>query len=356
MPEPASRLRPRERAELVALGVIGALPPRALVALSRKPPVVHDGQVLDPELQLLLAVREATGVKGVNQEGPPAARARTRREALVFAGRTVAVGAVRELTLDGALRARHYAPAEPGGPHGLLVWLHGGGFVIGDLDTHDATCRRLCRHAGAHVLSVAYRLAPEDPFPAAVHDARAALAWAHEHAGALGADPARVGIGGDSAGGTLAAIAARLAARDGGPAPVAQVLVYPATDRTRSTSSLEAFAEGFFLTAAEIEWYFGQYADGTGAGRDDPLISPLLAPDLGGLAPALVVTAGFDPLRDEGEAYADALRAAGTPTLSRRVPELVHGFVNFGGVSRASREAIVEIAGTTRALLAGSAR
>jgi len=346
------RLTALERAQLAGARVLGALPPRALVALSRRPAVVRDGQVLDPGLQLLLAVREANGVRGVDREGPAAARERTRREALVFAGPTVAVGAVRELALDGPLRARHYAPAEPGGPHPLLVWLHGGGFVIGDLDTHDAVCRRLCRHAGAHVLSVAYRLAPEDPFPAAVQDARRALAWAHEHAAALGADPARVGIGGDSAGGTLAAIASRLAARDGGPPPCAQVLVYPATDRTRSTRSLELFAEGFFLTAAEIEWYLAQYAGGTGAPREDPLISPLLAPDLGGLAPALVVTAGFDPLRDEGERYAEALRAAGTSATLRRVPELVHGFVSLAGVSAASREALVELAGATRALLA----
>jgi acetyl esterase len=232
------------------------------------------------------------------------------------------------------------------------VFFHGGGFVCGDLDTHDAPCRVLCRHGGVHVLSVDYGLAPEHPFPAYVDDAVAAFGWAVEHAAELGADPARVAIGGDSAGGTLAAIASRLAARDGGPVPAAQVLVYPATDRTRTTPSLERFAEGFFLTARDIEWYFDQYTGGTGAGREDPLVSPLLAPDLGGLAPALVVTAGFDPLRDEGEAYAHALRAAGTPALLRRMPELVHGFVNFGGVSRASREAIVEIAGTVRGMLA----
>jgi len=355
---PDRALRPAERAAVAGARLIDGLSPRTQVRLSGRPPVVRDGEVLDPGLQLLLRLRALRGAPGVMELGPVAARARARRDAMVFAGRPAAVGAIRELAVEGpagALPARHYVPAEAGGPHPLLVWLHGGGFVIGDLDTHDAGCRRLCRHAGVHVLSVAYRLAPEDPFPAAVDDARAALAWGQRHATALGADPARVAIGGDSAGATLATVAARLAARDGGRAPAAQVLLYPATDRTRATRSLELFREGFFLSAAEVEWYTQQWIGGTGTGRDDPRVSPLRAPDLGGLAPALVVTAAFDPLRDEGEAYAQALRAAGTRVLARRVPGLVHGFFNHGGVSSAAREAIVEVAGATRALLAGAA-
>src|SRR5205807_4251465 len=139
----------------------------------------------------------------------------------------VAVGAVRELEIEGdpPLRARHYAPLDPGGPHPLLVYYHGGGFTYGDLETHDGVCRMLCRHAGAHVLAVDYRLAPENPFPAAVEDAREALRWAHAKAGALGADPERIGVGGDSAGGNLAAVVARLATQDEGPAPVLQLLI-----------------------------------------------------------------------------------------------------------------------------------
>jgi acetyl esterase len=345
----------REALALAGVRLVGALPPRTVARLSRRRGLAADGDVLDPELALLLAVRRAGGTEGVDRVGVAAARERARRQALLLAGPEVLVGAVRELAVDGAagaLPARHYAPVEPGGPHPLLVYLHGGGMVIGDLDTHDVACRRLCRHAGAHVLSVAYRLAPEHPFPAPVRDARAALAWGHAHAGALGADPARVAIGGDSAGATLAAVVARLAARDGGPAPVAQLLLYPPVDRARSTPSLERFAAGPYLTAAEIAWYHARYLDGTGARSDDPLVSPLLAPDLGGLARALVVTAAFDPLRDEGEAYAEALRAAGTPVLVRRMPGLVHGFVNLTGLSRASRDAVVETAGAFRALLA----
>ena len=169
--------------------------------------------------------------------------------AAVFGGRPEPVAAVADLTLDTAvpLRARHYAPAEAGGPRPLLVFYHGGGFVFGDLDTHDTVCRLLCRSSGAHVLAIDYRLAPEHPFPAAVEDARAALAWAHAHAADLGADPARVGVGGDSAGGNLSAVAAQLAARDGGPAPALQLLIYPATDMSGTPAPLARAVRGGLL-------------------------------------------------------------------------------------------------------------
>jgi acetyl esterase len=254
------------------------------------------------------------------------------------------------------MRARHYAP-ERGDGAPLLVFLHGGGFVFGDLDTHDAPCRVLARHGGMHVLAVEYRLAPEHPFPAAVDDARAALRWAHEHASELGADPARVGIGGDSAGANLSAAVTLLATHDGGPAPACQMLVYPAVDRTRPYPSIELFADGFFLTRASIEWFHRQYSGKPGIHDRDPRLGPLHAETLAGLPPALVVTAGFDPLRDEGEAYAAALQAAGTTTVLRRFDSLIHGFFNMVGVSPACRDAVIEIAGATRALFAiGAAR
>jgi acetyl esterase len=252
------------------------------------------------------------------------------------------------------VRARHYAPAEFGGPHPLLVYYHGGGFTYGDLDTHDGVCRLLCRHAGAHILAVDYRLAPEHRFPAAVEDARAALGWAHEHAGLLGADPGRVGVGGDSAGGNLAAVVSQLAARDGGPAPVLQLLIYPATDFTRRRRSRELFREGFLLTQAEMDWFDENYLGAERTHAADPRASPLLAGEFSGLAPAYVATAAFDPLRDEGEEYAAALRAAGTPAVLRRFPGFIHAFIASAGVSRRAREAVVEIAGATRAMF-GSA-
>jgi acetyl esterase/lipase len=254
-------------------------------------------------------------------------------------------------------RSRHRARGGPPQleartPAPLLVFLHGGGFVFGDVDSHDAPCRLLSRHADVHVLSVEYRLAPEAPFPAAVDDARAALAWAHEHAGELGADPARVAVGGDSAGGNLAAVVSQMAAADGGPAPVAQLLLYPATDRRSPWRSLDLFGDGFFLTRDSIDWYYAQYVPEAKRLSDDrdAKVNPLHATDLRGLAPALVVTAGFDPLRDEGEAYADALAAAGSPVTLRRFGGLMHGFINLIGVSPACRAATLEVAHSFRTL------
>ncbi|HVP03281.1 MAG TPA: alpha/beta hydrolase [Solirubrobacteraceae bacterium] len=352
MPRP-DRLTGRERAELRAARALAALSPRAQVRLSRRPVVRLDGQTLEPEMQMTLALLERRNEPQIETLSPAAAREQTRRRALVAAGRPVPVGAVRELTVAGAegpLRARLYCTDEPGGPHPLLVFFHGGGFVIGDLDTHDGICRMLCVHAGVNVLAVDYRLAPEHPFPAAVEDGHAALRWGIDNAVALGADPARVAVGGDSAGGNISAVAARLAARDGGPGPALQLLIYPATDATTTRPSGGLFAEGFFLTRAQMDWFVGHYSGD--ADLTDPRMSPLLADDLSGLAPALVVTAGFDPLRDEGEAYAEALRAAGTPVVLRRFPGLIHGFANAAGISRVSRDALIELAGATRAMLA----
>ena len=313
-----------------------------------------DGQTLEPEVQLGLSLVERRGAPPLETLSPAEAREAYRRRVAVSNGLPVPVGAVQDLTIDGAagrLAARLYSPAEPGGPRPLVVFFHGGGFVLGDLDTHDAPCRLLCRHAGAHVLSVDYRLAPEHPFPAAVEDGRVALRWATTHAAELGADPARVAVAGDSAGGSIAAVAAWQASRDGGPAPALRVLLYPATEAARSTRSRELFGGGFLLTRELLDWFTAQYV--AGADPADPRLSVLHADGLGDVAPAFVVTAGFDPLRDEGEAYAEALREAGVPyVVLRRFPGLVHGFCNAIGTSRVSREALIEVAGATRGLLA----
>jgi acetyl esterase/lipase len=338
--------------------VLGALPPGLQVRLSGKPPVRVDGDTLAPVAQLGLAVLERRGETRPETLGLAEARRARRRLAAVYAGKPAEVAAVHDLETTGEtrLRVRHYAPAEPGGPHPVLVYYHGGGFTYGDLDTHDGVCRLLCRHAGAHVLAVDYRLAPEHPFPTAVEDARAALRWAYEHAASLGADARRVGVAGDSAGGNLAAVVSQLAARDGGPAPVLQLLIYPATDFTSRRRSRELFKEGFLLTDPEMDWFETNYLGRDRAHARDPRASPLLAKDLSGLAPALVVTAAFDPLRDEGEEYAGALQAAGTPAVLRRFPGLIHAFIGAAGVSQTSRDAVVEIAGTTRGMFAWTAR
>lgn len=346
-------LAARQRLEFRAARLLSALPPKAQVVLSGKPPVRADGQTLEPEIQLALALLERRGAPPLETLTPAEAREAYRKQVEVSNGRPVAVGAVRDLWVGGAagpLAARHYAPDEPGGPHPLVVFFHGGGFVLGDLETHDAPCRLICRHAGTHVLSVGYRLAPEHPFPAAVEDGREALRWATEHAADLGADPARVAVAGDSAGGNVAAVAAWQASRDEGPAPALQVLIYPATDVAEISRSHELFGGGFLLTRELMDWFTALYV--ADSDPRDPRLSVLRADGLGGAPPAVVVTAGFDPLRDEGEAFADALRAAGVPAVLRRFPGLIHGFLNAIGTSRASREAVIEVSGAARALLA----
>jgi acetyl esterase len=350
----APRRRLVDRAQRGALRALMALPPAAQVKLAGGKPVQVDGQTLHPELQLMLHLRERRGVRPFDSMTPEQARRYTAAEARVTAGRPTPVGAVRDLEVpgaDGPLRARHFAPDEIGGPHPLLLYLHGGGFVIGDLEVFDEPCRVLCRHAGVHVVAVEYRLAPEHPFPAAAHDAVAALDWAIEHAEDLGADPARVAVGGDSAGGNLAALAARRASRR----PALQLLIYPAADATSDRPSHKLFAEGFYLTDADRRWYHEHYFSGPGGpDTDEAREMSLFEGDLAELPQALVITAAFDPIRDEGEAYAEALRAAGTPVILRRFNGLIHGFINMAGISPACRDALVEIAGALRGLLRAS--
>jgi acetyl esterase len=201
-----------------------------------------------------------------------------------------------------------------------------------------------------HVLGVDYRLAPEHPFPAGLNDALAALSWAQAHADELEADAARVALGGDSAGGNLTAAAARIAAREGRP-PLAQLLIYPATDGLAPHASRELFGEGFFLSQEDCEAFYRHYTEGTGVSETDPRVAPLRAPDHTGLPPALVVTAGFDVLRDEGEAYAAALREGGTAAEILRFSALGHGFINMTGVSPAARRATIDVAQAWRALI-----
>src|SRR5919201_1340377 len=353
------KLTPRERAEVRLGRIMSSLPPKAQVKLSGKPPVQLDGLTLAPDIQLMLAMMERQGNPPIETLPPPVAREAVLHQSQAFAGPEVEVKEVRELEVDGAtgpIKARHYVPPDGGGPHPLLVYYHGGGFVICDLDTHDAPCRLLCRHGGAHVLSIDYRLAPEDPFPAAVDDCQAALRWAFANAESeLGADPSRIAVAGDSAGGNLATVMCHLARKGENPMPRFQLLIYPVTDFANDTSSRSMFAEGFFLTKAEMDWFNEQYVLRCGADTNDPRLSPLLVDDLSGLPPAYVVTCGFDPLRDEGEEYAQALRAAGVPTALRRFPGLIHAFINSVGVSPVSRDALIEVAGATRAMLSTTA-
>jgi acetyl esterase len=348
-----TRITKAQRLQGVAARALRRLPARVQLRLSGQPPVVLDGQTLDPQLQLVLAIQRRRSREGLCEPSLDVARERFRREMIIFNEPKTRVGSVRDFDIaceHGPLRVRHYAPFNQAHRRELLVYLHGGGFVIGDLETHDEACRLLCRYAETHVLSVDYRLAPEHPFPAGLQDALTALRWAQANAPSLGADSSRVALGGDSAGANLATVAARLSVHEGCP-PVAQLLIYPPTDSLTPRLSRQLFGEGFFLTNADREAFSHYYLSGTDVTGDDPRVSPLLAPELSGQPPALIITAGFDLLRDEGEAYADALRAAGTTVRARRFQTMGHGFVNMTGICPAAQRALVQTAQDWRALL-----
>ncbi len=252
----------------------------------------------------------------------------------------------------GDLPVRIYTPAaDESGPRPLIAYFHGGGFVFCSIDTHDATCRRLANATGAVVVSVEYRLAPEHCFPAATDDCYAATVWVHEHASELGADAAALVVAGDSAGGNLAAVVAQMA-RDRGEPPIAfQILVYPVIDAACDTASYTENAEGYFLEKPDMQWFWAQYLGDDGDGMH-PLASPCRAADLSDLPPAIVITAEYDPLRDEGESYAAALDAAGVPTTMRRYDGMIHGFVSMPMLFPEADEAMQQIGGAVRAVFA----
>jgi acetyl esterase len=223
----------------------------------------------------------------------------------------------------------------------LVVFFHGGGFVIGNIETHDNICHQLATRVPAAVISVDYRLAPEHPFPAAVEDSFAATKWASDHAGELGADAGRLAVAGDSAGGNLAAVVAHRA-RDAGAPPIAfQLLIYPGTDMTRSLPSHRTNGDGYLLTAELIDWFMNHYLP-AGTDQRQPDASPLFADDCSSLPAALVITAEFDPLRDEGEAYANRLRQAGVHAPSSRYDGMIHGFFGMDAIFDASGKAMDE--------------
>ncbi|GAA1157694.1 alpha/beta hydrolase [Nocardioides aquiterrae] len=335
-----------ERLESAVLRVVLALPERLQRLLAGRR-VVHDGQTLATDTQLMLRLQRLTRERGAETLPIPQGREAILRHTRLAAGRQP-VGAVRDLAVAG-LPARLYTPthAAPSGP--LLLFFHGGGFMYGDLGSHDAACRFVAQRSGVRVLAVDYRLAPEHPFPAAYDDALAAYRWLLDHAAEVGADAERLAVGGDSAGGNLAAGVAIEAAREGLPLAF-QLLVYPATDAIRQTDSAAAYADGFYLTRAFMDLANATYVADTDP--KDPRVSPLYADLPRGLAPAYVVTAGFDPLRDEGEAYARKLSDAGVQVELRRFPDQIHGFFNVVGVGRSARAATATIAANLKAALA----
>ncbi len=302
--------------------------------------VTVDGQTLAVDTQLMLRLEKLVREPEVATLPVPEGR-RALLLQTVIAGGDQPIGAVRDLPV-GDLRGRLFVPTGATARGPLLVFFHGGGWVYGDLDSHDPACRFLAERSGVRVLSVEYRLAPEHPFPAAYDDAVSAYRWVVEHAASLGADPARLGVGGDSAGGTLAATTAVAAAREGLPLAF-QLLIYPGTDMTTTTESRRLFEHGFYLTDEFMDLAKGHYLPDP-ASWADPAASPLLGEVPEGLAPAYVATAGFDPLRDEGEAYARKLADAGVEVELRRFPDQIHGFLNVVGAGRTARAATAEVA------------
>jgi len=340
-------------ASRVVLRTLPKIPKPVKRLLTRRRSITIDGNTLDTTLQLMLAAQRSAGLDGlVASWDVSVARTQLRKLAAMIDGE-IAVG-VKDMSIPGpagTIRARHYVPVNTRGTEPLLVFFHGGGFVLGDIDTHDGLCRLICRDAGVHVLSIDYRLAPEHKAPAAGEDCYAAYRWALQHAAELGADPARVAVGGDSAGGNLAAAVSLQARDDGVQLPALQLLIYPVTDFNSQTRSKTLFAEGFFLTKKDMDWFQANYLDGASIDDDDPRAAPLLAENLSGLPPALLLTGGFDPLRDEGDQYAAKLVAAGVTVDHRQYPSLVHGFANFFPLGGGSATATADFVSALKAHL-----
>jgi acetyl esterase len=314
--------------------------PAPLLRRLAGPPVVVDGTTLDLEMQVILKFQ---GLEGPPVETQPIEQARRQvvRSARLLGGRQP-IGAVADRSIDGPagpIRLRFYTPRGSTGKAPALVYAHGGSFMHGDLDSHDAVCRMLAEDARVRVIAVDYRRAPESTFPAAVDDVWAAWTWVNANAVGLGLDPNRIAVGGDSAGGNLAAVTAQRAVREGA-APAFQLLIYPTTVFGQPTKSRDTYGAGFYLSAEIIELAAASYLADEDA--SNPLASPLLG-DPTGVAPAYVVTAGFDPLHDEGKAYAELMRAAGVDVEYRCEEDLIHAFVNMAGTARSAREALRHI-------------
>jgi acetyl esterase/lipase len=292
--------------------------------------ISRGGRTMDPKAQIV-----GEFVKSIRVPGyfPPLPELRQQLRTMVSLMDEPAppLPRIEDITIPGPggwIPARVYDPARSKAtPSPVLAYFHGGGWVQGDLETHHGLCARLALRGGALVVAVDYRLAPEHKFPAAVEDCQAAYRWLRSHARDIGGDPGRVAVAGDSAGGNLTAVVSQWASGAGVPTPTCQVLIYPALDFALDTPSHRELEDAHIIPRDRIAWYMAQYL--TEADRTDVRASPLRARDLSGQPPALVITAGFDPLRDEGQAYADRLRAAGVDVAYREYPGQIHAFVSL---------------------------
>lgn len=289
---------------------------------------------LDPIVASMLEQMAAAGAPPLSEMSPPDARAMYREMQAALPSPELA--SVEDARAKDVPVRIYRANKKPGGP--ALVYYHGGGWVIGDLETHDAVCRQLAAAIDATVIAVDYRLAPEHPFPAAIDDCYLATCWVADQADKLGIDPQRLAVGGDSAGGNLAACVSLRARDEDGPAIAHQLLIYPATDTAMDTPSQQDNAEGYLLTKDSMVWFWNHYLGGKN--QQNPYAAPLHAQSLADLPPACVITAEFDPLRDEGEAYAAKLTAAGVPTVVKRYDGMIHGFFGMTDLLAGSKEAM----------------
>ena len=347
-----------DRLTKATMSAAGRLPGR-LIQLMAGPPRHAGGQTLDPHFQAGVRFTSLMSKGEYEEMQLEEARLALERSAYTVSGETIDLAVVRDIELplaggDAArtdLSARIYSWVDTDEPQPALVYFHGGGWVLGSIDSHDATCRYIARAGGLTVLSVDYRLAPEFKFPTAVEDALAAFRHVRDNAEAYGVDPTRIAVGGDSAGANLAAVVCQLTRDAGEKMPDFQLLFVPATNMSARTPSYEMFREGYFLTKANMDWFERTYIR-SDDDRTDPRASPLLATDLSGLPPAYVATGGFDPLRDEGEAYARKMADAGVMVALRRHSTLVHPFVNAVGATPIARAALSEAVGALRMGLA----
>lgn len=314
-------------------------------------PIVVEGQTLDLQTQVMLdSIRRLKLVESTDVEET---RRRMDEDIDAVAPEVPAMATERDVLVPGPggpMRARVYGPKTARAKPGMLVYFHGGGFVAGSIVSHDAPLRVLAHESGVMIAAIDYRLGPEHMFPAAVDDALAAYTWARAHAGDFGADRSRVGVGGDSAGGNLSAVVCHLARRARLEQPTHQLLIYPAIDWSRAGASHRTFAEGYYLEESRTFWYEERYLNRIEE-RDDPRASPIRFADFSGLAPATIVSAGFDVLRDEVEMYAKALANGGTPVDFCCETSLIHGFFNMAGASDAARAANARLAARLRAAL-----
>lgn len=335
------------------LKVLLSLPTPVLRALSGGGVVYQGGRTLDPRFQFMTA--GARRQPPMSSLTPEEARAASAAGLALMAGRPEPGVRVETLSIDGpggALRLRAYRPADQDPAAPLMVFAHFGGGVIGDLETSDVFCQMLARIACCAVVSVDYRLAPEHRFPAGLEDVLAAYRWARDNAARFGAPEGVAAIGGDSMGGNFAAIVAQEMKRLGEPQPAVQLLIYPAVDVASETQSMTTYAEAYPLSRDTMNWFMGHYM-APDADPADPRLSPIKAEDLSGLAPAVVVTAGFDPLVDQGECYAKRLKDAGVPVIYRCYDSLAHGFTAFTGAVPTADVACREIAGFVRQVYEG---